>query len=131
MRVKCGIAIQLLSLTIINVAKAAPAELQLKLIPQTCVVTEQTPECQIKARLLVTGGEQQQLCLHQGDIQHSCQWHLPAQTTVFDLAVDSSSSVPLKLKSPQGQAISAITLQLVQFQGAHKRHKRGYLWNML
>ena len=128
---RCSLAFQLFSLGIASVAHAAPAKLQLKLIPQTCVVTEQSPHCQINARLLVNGGEHQQLCLYQGDVQHSCQWHIPSQTSVFEVSVNTASSLPLWLKTPQGQVISSTTLQLVQFQGAHKRHKRGYLWNML
>ncbi|MDR7122792.1 DUF3019 domain-containing protein [Rheinheimera soli] len=131
MMVRCSVVIQLFSLALVCAAEAAPAELALKLIPQTCVVTEQQPQCQIKARLLVTGGEHQLLCLYQDTTQHSCQWHLPGQTTVFTLEVDADSNLPLRLKTPQGQAIATTTLQLVQFQGAHKRHKRGYLWNML
>ena len=131
MIVRYAVVIQCLSLTLMSVAEAAPAELQLKLIPQTCVVTEQDPQCQIKARLLVNGGTQQQICLHQNSARHSCQWHIPGQTTVFELSVNSGSSVPLRLKTPQGQAIASTTLQLVQFQGVHKRHKRGYLWNIL
>ncbi|MBY0417683.1 MAG: DUF3019 domain-containing protein [Pararheinheimera sp.] len=123
--------ILLFSLTLIRVVEAAPAELTLKLIPQTCVVTDQNPLCQIKARLLVTGGEHQQLCLHQASGQLSCQLHIPSQTTVFELEVNSATSLPLRLTTPEGDAVSATTLQLVQFQGAHKRHKRGYLWNML
>lgn len=131
MMVRCSAVIQLFSVVLVCVAEAAPAELQLKLIPQTCVVTEQQPQCQIKARLLVTGGEHQLVCLHQDTTQLSCQWHLPTQTTAFILDVHTGRNLPLWLKTPQGEVIASTTLQLVQFQGAHKRHKRGYLWNML
>lgn len=131
MRIRCGLAIQLFSMALVSVAEAAPAELKLKLVPQTCVVTDQNPQCQIKARLLVQADVQQQLCLHQDTELHSCQWHIPGQTTAFELSINSDHSVQLQLKTPQGKAIASTTLQLVQFQGVHKRHKRGYLWNML
>ncbi|WP_186435095.1 DUF3019 domain-containing protein [Rheinheimera sediminis] len=124
-------AIHLFSLALVGAAEATSAELQLKLIPQTCVVTEQNPRCQIKARLLVNSHLQQQICLHQDTLLHSCQLHIPGQTTAFELSINSHNSVLLRLKTPQGKAIASATLQLVQFQGAYKRHKRGYLWNML
>lgn len=111
--------------------QAAPEQLQLTLEPHICVVTEQQPQCQIRVRVLITGGTAQPLCLYRHHQHVSCKSHQSGNTTVFELQVDEQQNLPLWLKTADGATLATATLQLVQFQGPHKRHKRGYLWNML
>lgn len=129
---RCGLAFGLVILVLFPKAQAASVALQLKLLPQTCVLTEQQPKCNIRLQVHVSGGTvPQQLCLFHGTVRHSCLHHLPQQSSLFELSIHTDKNQLIYLKSQQGELLASGELTLVQYQAVHKRHKRGYLWNML
>jgi hypothetical protein len=132
MRLRCSLARGLLISGLCADALAATPVLQLQLMPTTCVITEQQPLCKIQLQVLVAGGQtDQQVCLHSNNRQHDCHWHNPATGSSFSLNIDTDKSQVLLLKTSDGKLLASGELKLVQYQGVHKRHKRGYLWNML
>lgn len=132
MNQRCSLACGLVFLGLTTDANAASAALRLQLLPQTCVITEQQPLCNIRLQVKVYGGEvPQQLCLYHGTIRHSCLQHAPGTSSTFEVKIQAEQNQVLQLKSNDGKLLASGELNLVQYQGVHKRHKRGYLWNML
>ncbi|ALZ75300.1 hypothetical protein ATY27_11240 [Rheinheimera sp. F8] len=129
---RCSLAFGLIIMGIFADAQAASATLQLQLLPQTCVITEQQPQCNIQLKVKVSGGAiPQQLCLFHGTVRHSCQRHSPQQSSWFEVSIHTDKNQHIYLKGQQGELLASAELMLVQYQSVHKRHKRGYLWNML
>lgn len=119
-------------LALLPACAAATSPYQLELVPETCVTTEAQPECQIRLRLLVRQGTAGTICLvSAAQPARQCLLHQPAETSSFELAVQTSTSLPLQLTNAAGQPLQQITLQLVRYQSVRKRHQRAYLWNML
>lgn len=128
---RSGFLLQLLTGMLLPWATQAQDELQLVLTPHLCVVTEHEPLCQTEVSLVVQGGTAQEVCLFEQNQRHSCKLHQPPAVTKFSLKIQSKTNKPFQIKNSQGQLLAAAQLQLVQFQGALKRHNRGYLWNMM
>lgn len=132
MNQRCSLAFGLVILGFTTDADAASTALRLQLLPQTCVITEQQPQCKIRLQVQVHGGEaSQKLCLYHGSTRHSCQQHSPASSSTFEVNIQANQNQLLQLKNHDGELLASGELNLVQYQGVHKRHKRGYLWNML
>jgi|GEM_PF-4216949 len=132
MNQRCSLACGLVMLGLTTDADAASAALRLQLLPQTCVITEQQPWCKIRLQVQVHGGDMlQQLCLYHGSIRHSCLQHSPDRSSTFEVNIQADQNQLLQLKNHSGELLASGELNLVQYQGVHKRHKRGYLWNML
>ncbi len=132
MNQRCSLACGLVMLGLTTDADAASAALRLHLLPQTCVITEQQPLCKIRLQVQVHGGDvPQKLCLYHGSTRHSCQQHSPASSSTFEVNIQADQNQLLQVKNISGELLASGQLNLVQYQGVHKRHKRGYLWNML
>lgn len=110
---------------------SAAEPLHLKLVPNTCITTEQKPQCAIKLRLTLTGGSTQAICIQLANQPKQCQQHLSKTTSEFMLNVDTTVDVPIVLTDDAGQVLQQTQLQLVRYQSPSKRHKRGYVWNLL
>jgi hypothetical protein len=116
-------------LTSVQLSAAEPFHLQL--VPNTCITTEQQPQCSIKLRLTLTGGSTQAICIQLANQPKQCQQHLSKTTSEFWLQVDTLVDLPIVLTNDTGQVLQQTQLQLVRYQSPSKRHKRGYVWNLL
>ncbi|WP_337879472.1 DUF3019 domain-containing protein [Rheinheimera sp.] len=131
MMVRPGILMFTVPTLLFPLAVRAQTQLQLQLVPHICVVTEREPECNTEVKLLITGGEPQEVCVLDHDNRPDCRQHQPPAQTEINLQIHTKTNLAVQVTSRQGQPLAKTQLQLVQFQGALKRHKRGYLWNML
>ncbi len=104
---------------------------RIQLLPQTCVISEKNPVCQIDLTVQVDGGEAAQVCLHIDSAASQCFWYEPTKTPSLVFAVQSEQDLTVRLTRTDGELLQQTMLQLMRFQDAKKRHKRGYVWSIL
>ncbi len=109
----------------------AEQALQLELVPNTCITTEQQPTCVLKLRLSLRGGKNQDLCVLLPEKTKQCQRHLAKIASEFMLEVQTSSNLPIIVTDAEGNILQQTALQIVRYQSPSKRHKRGYVWSLL
>ena len=119
----CGIVLSLVA------APVAATEL-LVLEPSTCVLTNESPRCQIQLKISFVTTTAGRYCIETSlDQQSHCITLQPQQHNQLELPVDSQQDVQIRLRGPDQQLHAHASLKLATYKP--KRHKRGYLWNML
>lgn len=111
------------------VTAAEPYRIQL--LPQTCVISEKNPVCQIDLTVQIAGGEAAQVCVHIDTAASQCFWYEPPQSPELVIAVHSDQDLNVQLTRADGLMLQQTVLQLMRFQNQKKRHKRGYVWSIL
>lgn len=110
-------------------APVAAAEL-LTLEPSTCVLTNESPRCQIQLKISFVTSKAGRYCIETSQDQQSYCLSLPSnQNNLLELPVNSEQDVRILLRGPDQKLYAQASLKLATYKP--KRHKRGYLWNML
>jgi len=119
----CGIVLSLV------VAPMAAAEL-LALEPATCVLSNESPRCQIQLKISFVTSKAGRYCIETSQDQHSyCLTLQSKQNNQLELPINSEQDVKILLRGPDQELYAQASLKLATYKP--KRHKRGYLWNML
>ncbi len=110
-------------------APVAAAKL-LALEPSTCVLTSESSRCQIQLKISFVTTAAGLYCVETSQDQQSyCVALQPQQPKELQLPIDSQQDVQIRLRGPDQQLYAQASLKLAIYKP--KRHKRGYLWNML